>query len=318
MKRTSRLTAILLTLALALTGCTLSLGETMMPNPPPGRMTDRSVGPVAPVPDPIAHTLEGREECYTCHAIGAVDAPPVPDDHDEDVTLCTTCHAVWLIPAVAAAAPPAITHEIEGNEDCLTCHKLGAADAPRIPENHAGLTNAMCQTCHRTVGELVGGAGGEGESEALSLLEAAPANPHPPKGYSACLRCHEKGGPRIPKYPDDHEGRTEDMCGVCHKKAGSSSSEVPPAELLKAPVGQGVPISGQDLCADYCARCHGPNGEGAKIAPEPINDAAFLAKITDDDITRAIRLGMGGDMPAMPELSDQEVLDLIALLRSWQ
>jgi cytochrome c1 len=31
-----------------------------------------------------------------------------------------------------------------------------------------------------------------------------------------------------------------------------------------------------------------------------------------------IRMGLNGKMPASPQLSDQEVLDLVAFLRSWQ
>jgi hypothetical protein len=209
-------------LALALAGC--AMDNTTMPNPPPGRVADRSAGLVAPVPDPIAHTLEDRQECFDCHAIGAVDASPVPDDsdHDEDVTRCTVCHAVWLVPAVAATTSPAIPHDVEGNENCLTCHKLGTANAPRIPDHHAGLADNICQTCHTTVGELVTAPEEGGEGQAAVPVEGVLPHPHPEKGYSACSLCHERGAPGVPKFPDDHVGRTDDLCTACHRPASEA------------------------------------------------------------------------------------------------
>jgi len=44
---------------------------------------------------------------------------------------------------------PRIPHTIEGRADCLLCHQTGVADAPRIPADHSGRTNAICQTCHQ-------------------------------------------------------------------------------------------------------------------------------------------------------------------------
>jgi hypothetical protein len=63
-------------LVLVLAGC--SLGETSMPAPPTGVAADRAAGTVIAVANPIPHALAGREECFVCHAIGAVDAPPRP------------------------------------------------------------------------------------------------------------------------------------------------------------------------------------------------------------------------------------------------
>jgi mono/diheme cytochrome c family protein len=323
MKRWDSLRAVLLNarllvglaLALGLTGC--SLGEAAMPNPPTGVPADRSAGVVAPVPPPVRHSLERREECFTCHAIGAVEAPPVPADHEQDVTLCTTCHAVWLAPAIVAAAPPVISHEVEGRADCLVCHKLGTADAPRVPDNHDGLTGDLCQTCHMEVGEIA--AVSEGE---VSVAEASSI-PHGLQGFDACTQCHEEGGPGIPRFPDDHRGRTDDLCTACHSPAEeapeATSTPEPSAEPTEAqPVAAGDVSNGQVLYAAKCAACHGTEGEGTSIAPEALNDPALLAGLTDEDLATVISIGISGKMPASSELSDQEILDLTALLRSWQ
>lgn len=329
-----------LALTLGLVGC--SLGDVVMPNPPPGVPADRSVGVVAPVPAPIPHSLEQRQECFTCHAIGAVDAPAVPADHEQDVTLCTTCHAVWLAPAIAAAAPPAIPHELEGREDCLVCHKLGTADAPRVPDNHNGLVGDICQTCHTTMGEIAGG----GEEPVVAA--EIPEIPHGLEGFAACTQCHAEGGPGIPQFPEDHEGRTDDLCTACHRPAAGESevsatqeasptpSEATPeatttasaeatptpeatAEVSETPAeATGDLASGQALFAANCAACHGPEGEGTSIAPEALNDADWLADHEDEDLREAILEGEEGKMPAFSRLTEQEVLDLIALLRSWQ
>lgn len=318
-----------LALVLGLVGC--SLGEAVMPNPPTGVPADRAAGVVAPVPNPIPHSLEQRKECFTCHATGAVDAPAVPPDHEKDVTLCTTCHAVWLAPAIAAAAPPAIPHEVEGRQDCLVCHKLGTADAPRIPDNHNGLVGDICQTCHTAVSEVAGG----GEEEIS--VGAIPEIPHGLEGFAACTQCHEEGGPGIPQFPENHKGRTDDVCTACHRAAAevsqvtvtSEATAEASAEATSTPEPTALPgetpaeaagdvSSGQELFDTLCAPCHGPEGEGTSIVPEALKDATLQAELSDEDLVTVIREGEAGKMPAFAKLSDQEVLDLIALLRSWQ
>lgn len=300
---------------LVLTGCTM--GEAVMPDPLPGVAADRSVGVVAPVPAPIPHPLEQREDCFACHAIGAVDAPPVPPDHEQDTTLCTTCHAVWLAPAIAAAAPPAITHEVEGREDCLVCHKLGTADAPRIPDNHNSLTGDICQTCHTQMAEITGSS-----VEEAPVAEIPPI-PHGLEGFSSCTQCHEEGGAGIPRFPDDHKGRADDLCSACHEPAveaaEATSTPGPTAVPTETqPTAVGDPDNGEVLFAAECALCHGAEGEGTTIAPDAINDDSLLAELADEDLATIIREGVANAMPPAPELSDEEVLDLVALLRSWQ
>jgi cytochrome c5 len=269
---------------------------------------------VAPVPAPIPHTLDGREDCFTCHAIGAVDAPPVPADHDQDVTQCTACHAVWLAPAIAAVAPPAISHDLVGRDDCLMCHKVGTAGAPRVPDNHNDLSSTICQACHTSASEITGAAG---EGEEAPLAEA-PSIPHGLEGFRACSQCHEEGGAGIPQFPDDHQGRTDDMCSACHSPAVEPAEAEPTASTGASSAATGDPAYGEILFSETCVICHGDAGEGTAIAPDALNDATFLEARTDEDLAMAIREGVGNRMPPFSELSEQEVMDLIAHLRSWQ
>jgi len=199
-----------------------------MPNPSPGVAADRSVGVMATVPDPIPHTLDGRQDCFGCHATGAVDAPAVPAGHAQDVTLCTTCHAVWLAPAIAAAAAPAIPHDLTGRDDCLVCHKTGAANAPRVPDNHTGLPSSLCRTCHIPQGEVAGAGTGTG-----TPVAQAPAIPHGLEGFQACTSCHEKGGPGIPQFPANHQGRTDDIVQrATARQVVLQKLRPPPSQLL--------------------------------------------------------------------------------------
>jgi mono/diheme cytochrome c family protein len=296
---------------LVLAGC--GTDDPVMPKPPSGLAADRSVGLVAPIPAPIPHTLDGRQECFACHAIGAVDAPPVPADHSEDVALCTTCHAVWLAPAIAAAAPPAISHELVGREDCLMCHKLGTANAPRVPDNHNGLTSSICDTCHTSFGEIAGAE----EGTEIPIAEVPPI-PHGLEGFGSCSLCHLEGSPGVPRFPDDHEGRRDDLCAACHSPA-TGATEEDSATAAETPASDtGDATNGQALYEEGCAICHGPAGEGTAIAPLVLDDATYLAETSDDELTKAIREGVAGRMPPMPNLSDQDILDLLALLRSWE
>ncbi|MGD8624298.1 MAG: cytochrome c [Anaerolineae bacterium] len=319
MRSTNRLAPILkpvLGLALAATtlilaGC--SLGEAVMPNPPTGVPADRSVGQVAPVPNPIPHTLEGRQDCFACHAIGAVDAPPVPPDHEQDVEMCITCHAVWRVPAIAAVAPPAIPHSVVDREDCLTCHKLGTGGAVRIPDNHDGLASDICQTCHTQMSEITGTSPDEGPAA------EAPAIPHPLEGFDACSQCHEEGGPGIPQFPEDHQGRSDDVCTACHSPA-AEATEAPEAAATSEPqagADGGDATQGEALFATNCAPCHGDEGQGTGVAPEPIADPDLLSEYSDEELATLIREGLPGTMPAATRLNEQEIMDVVAFLRSW-
>ena len=43
--------------------------------------------------------------------------------------------------------PAAISHTLEGRDDCLVCHGEGALQP--FPAEHTGLTNDTCTACHQ-------------------------------------------------------------------------------------------------------------------------------------------------------------------------
>jgi hypothetical protein len=103
-------------------------------------------------------------------------------------------------------------------------------------------------------------------------VAGATAFPHPAAGREDCRSCHGVAGQQ--PIPEDHKGRTNDTCQVCHQAA--------PAPAIAHPVeghdacltchGEGqvaeftVAVhSGRDEAS--CRTCHDPAG----VAPQPIS-----------------------------------------------
>ncbi len=72
---------------------------------------------------------------------------------------------------------------------------------------------------------------------------AQPPIPHPLEGREDCLSCHETGAEGAPQYPDNHAGRTNDMCTMCHELGVTE-----PAPFIPHPV------EGRENCIE----CHVP------------------------------------------------------------
>jgi cytochrome c oxidase cbb3-type subunit 3 len=73
---------------------------------------------------------------------------------------------------------------------------------------------------------------------------------------------------------------------------------------------------GEHLYFQYCAACHGFNGDGGMGVPLSLPD--FLAQASDDYLEKTIRLGRPGRvMPAFKHLSNHEIKKIVAFIRSW-
>ena len=104
-----------------------------------------------------------------------------------------------------------------------------------------------------------------------------PEIPHPLEGREDCLACHGAG--QIKPFPEDHEGRTNDMCTMCHQ-AGEAEAipEVPhPVEgredcLMCHDTGQVKPFPAdhEGRQNEVCLGCHEVGaGEVEEPTPEP-------------------------------------------------
>ncbi len=73
---------------------------------------------------------------------------------------------------------------------------------------------------------------------------------------------------------------------------------------------------GQRLFGQTCQSCHGPGGQGSDRGPS-LATATFVHGNADADVFRAIRAGVPGtQMPPFAALSDTEIWQLVAFIRS--
>ena len=85
------------------------------------------------------------------------------------------------------------------------------------------------------------------------------------------------------------------------------------------------PAAGKVLYAASCTACHGPVGNGKgpaavalKPRPSDFTLATYWSGKTDEALTTAIRAGRPGtSMAPFTDLSDAEVADLVAYLRTF-
>ena len=96
------------------------------------------------------------------------------------------------------------------------------------------------------------------------------------------------------------------------------------ALLSSTALADGDATKGQALYTSNCMACHGTEGDGNGPAaralrppPKPFNTADFWKDMTDDRLKTAIRAGQPGTaMMAFGQLTDQDVMDVIAFLKT--
>jgi mono/diheme cytochrome c family protein len=104
-----------------------------------------------------------------------------------------------------------------------------------------------------------------------------------------------------------------------------TSAEQPAAEAQAA---TGDATQGKQLFVATCSACHGPNGEGVQGLGKDMQHSEFIAGLTDAELVAFIKKGRpssdpkndtGIDMPPKggnPALNDQQLLDIVAYIRS--
>lgn len=107
-----------------------------------------------------------------------------------------------------------------------------------------------------------------------------------------------------------------------------------PARLLAVVLLPVVPAlfaaerSAQDNWKKHCVDCHGANGKaqtrlGKKSGAKDLTDKPAMAKLTDDDLFKTIKLGRKNKQgeekmePFGDDLSDQEIKDMVAYVRAF-
>ncbi len=186
------------------------------------------------------------------------------------------------------------------------------------PPDGAALYARMCALCH--------GKNGEGYAAPGSV---ALANPDflaiADDTYLFENTARGRPGTRMSAWAQSHGGPLSDdeiraIVGYIRQWQTKPAVDV-----------SGVTISGDvergaQVYAENCAICHGEAGGGRDEAPAApngapsLNNPVFLATASDGFIRHSIAQGrQGTPMPAYAGvLTDQEIADLVALIRSWQ
>ena len=116
--------------------------------------------------------------------------------------------AAGAVPAMAqdAAKPTAVTHDLEGRDQCAMCHSGAMPDVPAAPaETHKDRAVETCLWCHA--------------ADAAMQTKTPKAIPHDLEGRDECTMCHSGAMPDVPAPPADHKDRKSTDCRMCHSPA---------------------------------------------------------------------------------------------------
>jgi cytochrome c len=86
----------------------------------------------------------------------------------------------------------------------------------------------------------------------------------------------------------------------------------------------GDPVRGQELFAMHCAACHGEDMLGTDAGPPFLHQVYVPSHHADQSFLLAVRNGViahhwdFGPMPAMPQVTDDEVAHIVAHVRQEQ
>ena len=106
--------------------------------------------------------------------------------------------------------------------------------------------------------------------------------------------------------------------------AGGETSDVTSASVLMPERLSPTAEAGQIAFADNCADCHGENGGGTNQGPPLIHIIYEPSHHADIAFVLAARNGARahhwrfGDMPPQPQMSEQEIADIIQFVREVQ
>ncbi|GAB4543127.1 MAG: hypothetical protein Kow0063_35930 [Anaerolineae bacterium] len=114
---------------------------------------------------------------------------------------------------------------------------------------------------------------------ALMIAQNIPPIPHPLEGREKCLACHETGAAGAPQIPDDHAGRTNEMCQACHQplpEEPATPEETITPQVTPTEEAGPLPVPHTLQGRENCLECHIspeatpiPEG-GPPIIPHPL------------------------------------------------
>jgi mono/diheme cytochrome c family protein len=115
-------------------------------------------------------------------------------------------------------------------------------------------------------------------------------------------------------------------CGGNADTGGANAPAAPDTET--AAVSTGDPVAGEQLYMQSCSACHGPDAQGIPSLGRSLVQTEFFATHNDQELLDFVKQGRpathpdneaGVDMPPKggnPALTDEQILDIVAYLRS--
>lgn len=214
-------------------------------------------------PPNIPHTLQGRDDCLSCHRAGSNGAPKVPSDHSgRTSSVCRTCHQVPgegannapLIVPTPISHPPTAANQ----NSCVTCHSgLGGNSAAVVTDWQSSIHSqrgVSCVDCHG------GDATKATKEEAMSAAAGYIGIPKTIDIPGLCASCHAKVDTmrqydlptdQYAQYQQSVHGKKLALgdwnvatCFTCHDGHGTKAVNDPAAKVY--------PLNVPTLCAS----CH--------------------------------------------------------------
>ncbi len=189
-----------------------------------------------------------------------------------------------------------------------------APDGARLYERH-------CSACHG-----LNGQGGVGIPLALPSFQAAVED-----DFLFTTIREGRPGRVMPAFKSLSDAQVKAI--IQHIREWASESEKASQQVTTKPA-YGHPEKGKKLYAQYCAHCHGANGEGGHgtgvtfsrprdlpIMPPALNNPGFLAAASDEMIKRTLLEGRAGT-PMISflkvGLKEQDIDDIVSYIRSME
>jgi nitrate reductase cytochrome c-type subunit len=230
----------------------------------------RSAGVVAPAEageagTPLSPEARAGQEafqklCDSCHPGGGAGLGPLLLGLDQVIFASATREGVGSMPAYNTARLS------DQDLEAMYAYLLTMAQGPATPS----------------------------EPTATPIAGGPPAIPHSLEGRDQCLGCHASGAPDFPQVPEDHAGRTNDMCSLCHSPAGAvaatpsvtpvpaatatpaspptataTPSQPPAPDATETPVPEGPPAIPHSLEGrGQCLGCHASGSSAFPQVPE--------------------------------------------------
>lgn len=110
-----------------------------------------------------------------------------------------------------------------------------------------------------------------------------------------------------------------------------TATEAEPTEPpTEEPAAAGDPANGEQLYTQSCSACHGPDATGLENLGKDLTSSEFVQSNSDEELLSFVKQGRpashpdnetGIDMPPKggnPALTDEQILDIIAYLRTLQ